>query len=112
VTALVATDVDVVVVVPDVLEGGWDVGLAGSIHCRGYISSRLMLPQGQEPFCIAYNRTFTTWAYWCVAPAPGRILTTSPALAQEDEHIMSAIPSKAEVYSSGCKRLKLAEAVE
>ena len=55
VTTLVAANVDTVVVVPDILEGGGDVSLAGSIHGRGYINSPLLLPQDQWLF-LAFAR--------------------------------------------------------
>jgi len=52
---LVTANVDTVVVVPDILEGGGDVSLAGSIHGRGYINSPLLLPQDQWLF-LAFAR--------------------------------------------------------
>ena len=55
VATYVTANVDTVVVVQYVLEGGWDVGLAGSIHGRGYINSPLLLPQDQWLF-LAFAR--------------------------------------------------------
>lgn len=55
VATFVTANVDTVVVVPDILEGGGDVSLAGSIHGRGYINSPLLLPQDQWLF-LAFAR--------------------------------------------------------